>query len=58
MEDVDNSVSRILHIKYALGLFVDPYKFCNEEYESQTIMKKNFWMQHWTWLIIGYPAEE
>lgn len=22
MEDVDNSVSRILHIKYALGLFV------------------------------------
>jgi len=21
MEDVDNSVSRILHIKYALGLF-------------------------------------
>ena len=42
MEDVDNSVSRILHIKYALGLFVDPYKFCNEEYESQTIMKKEF----------------
>ena len=22
--------------------FVDPYKFCNEEYESQTIMKKEF----------------
>jgi beta-glucosidase len=32
---VDDAVRRILHKKFELGLFDDPYKFCNEKREQQ-----------------------
>lgn len=31
MKELDNSVRRILRVKYDLGLFDDPYKYCNED---------------------------
>lgn len=38
MSVVDNAVRRILQAKFDLGLFDDPYKFCNAEREKQTIL--------------------
>jgi beta-glucosidase len=35
MEVIDDAVRRILLIKYALGLFKDPFKYCSEEREQQ-----------------------
>lgn len=35
---IDQSVRRILQAKYALGLFDDPYRFCNEAREKSVIM--------------------
>lgn len=35
---LDDAVSRILTIKYKLGLFDDPYKYCNEEREKTQIL--------------------
>jgi beta-glucosidase len=32
---VNESVSRILKMKFELGLFADPYKFCNEDREKK-----------------------
>lgn len=32
---IDEAVRRILRMKFQLGLFDDPYKFCNEEREKQ-----------------------
>ncbi len=34
MEVIDDAVRRILRVKYALGLFDDPYLYCNEEREN------------------------
>lgn len=34
---VDDAVKRVLRIKYRLGLFEDPYRYCNEEREKATI---------------------
>ncbi len=34
MEVIDDAVRRILRIKFALGLFDDPYRYCNEEREK------------------------
>ncbi len=34
---IDDSVKRILRIKFRLGLFDDPYKYCNEEREKTEI---------------------
>lgn len=31
---IDDSVRRILKVKFELGLFEDPYKYCNEELEA------------------------
>jgi beta-glucosidase len=31
IKELNNSVRRILRVKYDLGLFDDPYKYCNEE---------------------------
>jgi beta-glucosidase len=31
---IDNAVKRILHKKFELGLFDDPYKYCNEQREK------------------------
>jgi beta-glucosidase len=35
LAQIDDSVSRILKVKYELGLFDDPYLYCNEELEKQ-----------------------
>ncbi|MCK8521134.1 beta-glucosidase BglX [Aquimarina sp. D1M17] len=37
---VDEAVKRILTIKYRLGLFDDPYKYCNEDREKNEIYTK------------------
>ncbi|WP_044397560.1 beta-glucosidase BglX [Lacinutrix sp. Hel_I_90] len=34
---IDDSVRRILRVKYELGLFDDPYKYCNETREKEVI---------------------
>lgn len=34
---IDEAVRRILRVKYALGLFDDPYRYCNEEREETLI---------------------
>jgi len=39
---IDDAVKRILRVKYELGLFDDPYKYCNEENEKNVIGKKEF----------------
>jgi beta-glucosidase len=41
-EVVDQSVRRILRKKFELGLFEDPYRFCNAEREKATVMKPEF----------------
>ncbi len=35
---VDEAVKRILKVKYQLGLFEDPYRYCSEEREKNEIM--------------------
>jgi beta-glucosidase len=37
---IDEAVRRILRVKFELGLFDDPYKFCNEEREQRVILSK------------------
>ncbi len=37
---IDDAVRRILRVKYELGLFDDPYKYCNEEREKELIGSK------------------
>ncbi|MEH6514362.1 MAG: glycoside hydrolase family 3 N-terminal domain-containing protein, partial [Maribacter arcticus] len=37
VDKVDDAVRRILRVKYELGLFEDPYKYCNEEREKSVI---------------------
>jgi len=37
---VDDAVRRILRVKFELGLFDDPYKYCDEEREKATIGNK------------------
>ncbi len=37
---IDDAVKRILRVKFKLGLFVDPYKYCNEEREKNEIFTK------------------
>ncbi|MEN7550982.1 glycoside hydrolase family 3 N-terminal domain-containing protein [Rapidithrix thailandica] len=38
LQQIDNAVMNILLMKYRLGLFDDPYKYCNEEREKAVIM--------------------
>ncbi|WP_400076185.1 beta-glucosidase BglX [Winogradskyella sp. R77965] len=38
---VDDAVKRILRVKYELGLFDDPYRYCNEKNEKEIIGKKS-----------------
>ena len=42
---VDDAVRRILKVKFELGLFADPYKYCNENREKVTIGKPEFQAQ-------------
>jgi beta-glucosidase len=37
---IDAAVKRILTVKFQLGLFDDPYKYCDEEREKNTIYTK------------------
>lgn len=37
---IDESVRRILRVKFILGLFDDPYKYCSKERESKVILSK------------------
>ncbi|WP_299012373.1 beta-glucosidase BglX [uncultured Polaribacter sp.] len=39
---INDAVKRILRVKFELGLFDDPYKYCNLENEKKTIGKKQF----------------
>jgi beta-glucosidase len=39
---INDAVRRILKVKFELGLFDDPYKYCNEEREQKTVGKKEF----------------
>jgi len=41
-DKIDDAVRRILRVKFMLGLFEDPYKYCNEARELETIGKKEF----------------
>ncbi|MFP9113162.1 beta-glucosidase BglX [Flavobacterium sp. RHBU_3] len=41
-EKVDDAVRRILRVKFMLGLFDNPYKYCDETREKETIGKKEF----------------
>ncbi len=41
-DKIDDSVRRILKVKFELGLFDNPYKYCDENREAQTIGKKEF----------------
>ncbi|MCF7559196.1 beta-glucosidase BglX [Sabulilitoribacter multivorans] len=37
IEQIDDAVKRVLRLKFELGLFDDPYKYCNEEREKANI---------------------
>lgn len=39
---IDDAVRRILRVKFQLGLFDNPYKYCDEAREQQTVGKKEF----------------
>ncbi|NEV92699.1 beta-glucosidase BglX [Psychroflexus sp. YR1-1] len=42
MKLIDDSVRRILKVKYELGLFEDPYKYCSETREQETVNQPKF----------------
>lgn len=37
IDKIDDAVRRILRVKFELGLFDDPYKYCNEEREKMVV---------------------
>ena len=39
---IDDAVRRVLKVKFELGLFENPYKYCDEAYEKATIGKPEF----------------
>jgi len=42
MAEIDAACRRVLEAKYKLGLFIDPYRYCNEQRAQETIMKPAF----------------
>jgi beta-glucosidase len=42
VSQIDIACRRILEAKYKLGLFTDPYRYCNDNRARQTIMKPAF----------------
>lgn len=40
--DIDDAVRRILRVKFEIGLFDDPYRYCDEQREKETIGKPEF----------------
>lgn len=45
MEQIDRACRRILEAKYKLGLFDDPYRYCDEERSRETLGKAEFVQQ-------------
>lgn len=41
-QQVDMAVSRILDVKFELGLFEDPYRYSDHDREEETIMREDF----------------
>lgn len=41
-EQIDESVRRVLRLKFLLGLFDDPYRYCSVEREKQTLLNPAF----------------
>ncbi|MBZ9651699.1 beta-glucosidase BglX [Psychroflexus montanilacus] len=41
-ELINDAARRILRVKYELGLFEDPYKYCSEEREKETLYNPKF----------------
>lgn len=41
-DKINDAARRILKVKFELGLFDDPYKYCNEEREKATVGKREF----------------
>jgi beta-glucosidase len=39
---IDDAVRRVLRVKFELGLFENPYKYCNEAIEKETVGKTEF----------------
>lgn len=39
---INEAVKRILRVKFEMGLFEDPYKYCDEQREKETIGKAQF----------------
>lgn len=39
---IDDAAKRILRMKFEMGLFENPYKYCNEDIETATVGKKEF----------------
>ncbi len=39
---IDDAVRRVLRTKFELGLFQNPYKYCDEQHEKNTVGKKEF----------------
>lgn len=37
MKELDNAVRNVLHLKYKLGLFDDPFKYCSSEREQRVV---------------------
>ncbi|MDN3664829.1 beta-glucosidase BglX [Algibacter miyuki] len=37
IEQIDDAVKRVLRLKFDMGLFDDPYKYCNEEREKNEV---------------------
>lgn len=42
VSDIDDAARRILKVKFELGLFDDPYKYCDENRELATVGKQEF----------------
>ena len=40
IEKIDDAVKRVLRLKFELGLFDDPYKYCNEQREKDEVYSK------------------
>lgn len=41
MAEIDDAVRRVLRIKFELGLFDDPYRYCDEEREKTLVMHQD-----------------
>ncbi|WP_452225021.1 beta-glucosidase BglX [Lacinutrix chionoecetis] len=40
IEDIDDAVKRVLRIKFQLGLFDDPYRYCDDERERTEVLSE------------------